>query len=101
MEENKNLNNEETTMENNNGATTDNSVTEEKSGGAFAIGLGILVIGAAVAGTAFLAKKCSDKIEKHNINKLRKKGYTVTEPEVDKEPIDVDAEEVEKPSKRK
>ena len=101
MEENRNEMNEETTMENNTGAMTDNSVSEENSGSAFVIGLGVLAIGAAVAGTVFLTKKCSDKIEKHNIEKLRKKGYTVEAPEVDEEPIDVDAEEVEEPSQRK
>lgn len=54
---------------------------EEESGN----GLGKLVIGAALVagGIGILCYKFRDKIEKRRVEKLRKKGYTVIEPEED------------------
>ena len=54
---------------------------EEESG----IGLGKLVLGTALVagGIGVLCYKFRDKIEKRRVEKLRKKGYTVIEPEED------------------
>ena len=54
---------------------------EEETG----IGLGKLVLGTALVagGIGVLCYKFRDKIEKRRVEKLRKKGYTVIEPEED------------------
>lgn len=104
MEEIKNEMNEETNMtfeHDDNGANVGCDHESEEKGGVLAVGLGLAVAGAAVAGAVFLFKKGKDKLEKHNIEHLRKKGYTVEAPVVDDEPIDVEAEVVDEPKKKK
>ena len=51
------------------------------------IGLGKFVLGTALVagGIGFLCHKFRHKIEEHQVNKLRKKGYTIEEPKVDED----------------
>ena len=54
---------------------------EEESG----IGLGKIVLGTALVagGIGFLCHKFRHKIEEHQVDKLRKKGYTIEAPIID------------------
>ena len=66
---------------------------EEESG----IGLGKLVLGTALVagGIGFLCHKFRHKIEEHQVNKLRKKGYTIEAPIVDDIYEDFDSDDFE------
>ena len=66
---------------------------EEESG----IGLGKIVLGTALVagGIGFLCYKFRGKIEEKRVEKLRKKGYTIIEPEIDEIVEDLEVEEDE------
>lgn len=75
--------------------TTDLEVYDEseKSGS----GLGKIALGAALVagGIGFLCYKFRGKIEEKRVEKLRKKGYTIIEPEIDEIVEDLEVEEDE------
>lgn len=64
---------------------------ESGNGSVVKVVLGLAAAGAAVAGALYV---CKDKIAEHRkkrmIQKLEKEGYTVFEPDVVKEVVDVD-----------
>ena len=66
---------------------------EEESG----IGLGKIVLGTALVagGIGFLCHKFRHKIEEHQVNKLRKKGYTIEVPMIDDIYEDFDSDDFE------
>ena len=66
---------------------------EEESG----IGLGKIVLGTALVagGIGILCHKFRHKIEEHQVNKLRKKGYIIELPEIDDIHKDFDSDDFE------
>ena len=71
--------------------------TEPEEGSGIAIGKLVLATALVAGGIGILCHKFKDKIEEHQANKLRKKGYTVIEPdELEFDDIDTEsAEDVE------